>query len=475
MNKKIEELLNGIEIIKRNYNIEEITGISTDSRTVKKGNLFIAIRGEKFDGHEFCQEALNKGASLLVVEKEPPENFPYILVPNTRTALSKIASNYYGNPSEKLKVIGVTGTNGKTTTCYLLSSLFPSSICFTTVKYFGIKSNIKAINTTPSPILLHKELQEAYRNNLKTAIIEVSSIGIDQDRVKDIDFDYAIFTNISRDHLDYHKTFENYLDAKAKFFETLKEDKIAVINADDPNSSNIIRNSKSKVVTFGLNRGNIRGEILKNSKDGIVLKIEGLGRSFEISSPLLGKFNALNILAATSIGILEKLQDSEIKERIENSPIPPGRLQKVKAKEGISVFIDYAHTPDALFSTILCLREYNPKRIITVFGAGGNRDKGKRSLMGNVASNLSDLIIVTSDNPRDEEPEAIIDDIFKGIEKNNATRLVDRKEAIFKALSIAEEGDFILIAGKGHEDYQEIKGERFPFSDKECVEEFYKK
>jgi UDP-N-acetylmuramoyl-L-alanyl-D-glutamate--2,6-diaminopimelate ligase len=470
---KIDELLDGVEITKRTDTVKEITGISDDSREVKKGYLFAALRGEAFDGHDFYKEALDNGACVILIEREISEDIPYILVPNTRKAFSRIVSNYYGNPSGKLRVIGVTGTNGKTTTSYLLSSLFPNSVCFSTVKYIGLSSNIKAINTTPSPILLHKEIAGAYKRGLDTAILEVSSIGLDQDRVSDVDFDYAVFTNITRDHLDYHKNFENYRKAKAKFFVGLGENKMAVINADDPEAPYFIACASSKVVTYGFKRGNVIGNLLQNSGKGFNLKIEGMGRSLEVFSPLVGSFNAWNVLAAVVVGILENLSDSEIKERIAHAPIPPGRLEKVRSSEGISVFVDYAHTPDALFSVISSLKEYNPGRVITVFGAGGHRDKGKRGLMGAVVSALSDIVIVTSDNPRDENPDDIIDDIFEGISNKKAIRLSDRKEAIFKALSIAEEGDFILIAGKGHEDYQEIKGKRLPFSDKKCVKEFY--
>ncbi len=470
---KIDELLEGVEITKRTDTVNEITGITDDSREVKKGYLFAAERGEVFDGHDFCKEALDKGASVLLTEKELSDDIPYILVPNTRKAFSRIASNYYENPSGKLRVIGVTGTNGKTTTSYLLSSLFPNSVCFSTVKYMGLSRNIKAINTTPSPILLHREFAGAYKRGLDTAILEVSSIGLDQNRVSDIDFDYAVFTNITRDHLDYHKNFENYMEAKAKFFENLGEDKIAVINADNSNAPYFIKRANSRVVTFGFKRGNIIGDILQNSGKGFILKIEGMGRNLEVFSPLVGSFNAWNVLAAVAVGILENLSDSEIKERIKTAILPPGRLEKIESPEGISVFVDYAHTPDALFAVISSLKEYNPARVITVFGAGGHRDKGKRGMMGSVVSALSDIVIVTSDNPRDEDPDDIIDDIFEGISDKKAIRLKDRKKAIFKALSIAGEGDFVLIAGKGHEDYQEIKGKRIPFSDKKCVKEFY--
>lgn len=470
---KIDELLEGVEISERTDAVNEVTGISDDSREVKQGYLFAALQGEVFDGHDFYKEALDKGASVILIEKKLSHDIPYILVPNARKAFSRIVSNYYENPSSKLKVIGVTGTNGKTTTSYLLSSLFPNSVCFSTVKYMGLSNNIKAINTTPSPILLHREIAGAYKRGLDTAILEVSSIGLDQNRVSDVDFDYAVFTNITRDHLDYHKNFENYRNAKAKFFEGLGENKIAVINADDANAPYLIKRTSSKVVTYGFKIGNVIGDILQNSGKGLNLKIEGMGRSFEVFSPLVGSFNAWNVLAAVVVGILESLSDSEIKKRIEEAPLPPGRLEKIESPEGILVFVDYAHTPDALFSVISSLKEYNPSRIITVFGAGGHRDKGKRGLMGAVVSSLSDVAIVTSDNPRDEDPDDIINDIFEGISDKKAMRLKDRKEAIFKALSMAGEGDFVLIAGKGHEDYQEIKGKRIPFSDKKCVMEFY--
>jgi UDP-N-acetylmuramoyl-L-alanyl-D-glutamate--2,6-diaminopimelate ligase len=471
----IDELLKGIEITRRTDKVNEVSGISDDSRTVEKGYLFAALKGENFDGHDFYKEALDKKASVLLLEREISEDVPYVLVPNARKAFSRIAANYYDNPSGKLKVIGVTGTNGKTTTSYLLSSLFPNSVCFSTVKYMGVSGNIKVINTTPSPLLLHREIADAYKRGVKTAILEVSSIGLDQDRVSDIGFDYAIFTNITRDHLDYHKNFESYLSAKVKFFEILGEDKIALINADDPNAPHFIRSSHSKVVTFGFERGNVKGILLQDSGKGFYLKIEGLGRTFEVFSPLVGSVNAWNVLAASAVGILENLSDSEIKKGIAEAPLPPGRLERVESTGETSVFIDYAHTPDALSSVISSLKEYNPARIITVFGAGGHRDRGKRGLMGAVVSGLSDVVIVTSDNPRDEDPDDIIDDIFEGIENKDAIRLKDRKEAIFKALSIAKKGDFVLIAGKGHEDYQEIEGKRIPFSDKDCVKEFYKK
>jgi len=470
---RIDDLLKGIEITKRTDNVNEIAGISDDSRNIKEGYLFAAIKGENFDGHNFCTEAFDKGACVVLLEKEISRDLPYILVPNTRKAFSLIASNYYGNVTQKMKVIGVTGTNGKTTTSYLLSSLFPNSVCFSTVKYFGIKSNIKAVNTTPSALVLQREIAGAYEMGVRKAILEVSSIGLEQSRVSGIDFDYALFMNITRDHLDYHKNFENYRSAKARFFEDLEEDKIALINADDPNAPYFIKNAHSKVITYGFKIGNIKGQLLQNSEKGFNLKIEGLERSLEVCSPLVGSFNAWNVLAAVSVGLLESLSDSEIKNRIASAPKPPGRLERIPSPEGLFVFVDYAHTPDALSSVISSLREFGPKKIITVFGAGGHRDKGKRGLMGAVVSKLSDVTIVTSDNPRDEDPDDIIEDIFEGIDDKNTIRIKDRKKAIFKALSIAEEGDFILIAGKGHEDYQEIKGERMPFSDKECVLEFY--
>lgn len=470
---KIDDLLKGIEITKRTDDVDEIFGIADDSRNIKEGYLFAAIKGENFDGHNFCKEALDNGASVILSEQEISQDIPYILVPNTRKAFSLIASNFYGNVTEKMKVFGVTGTNGKTTTSYLLSSLFPNSVCFSTVKYFGIKSNIKAVNTTPSSLLLHREIAGAYETGVRKAILEVSSIGLEQNRVSGIDFDYAIFTNITRDHLDYHKNFENYRSAKARFFEDLEEDKIALINADDPNAPYFIKNANCKVITYGFKIGNIKGLLLQNSEKGFNLKIEGLGRNLEIFSPLEGSFNTWNVLAAVSVGLLEALSDSEIKNRIASAPKPPGRLERVSSPSELSVFIDYAHTPDALSSVISSLKEFNPNKILTVFGAGGHRDKGKRGLMGAVVSKMSDVTIVTSDNPRDEDPDDIIDDIFEGIDNKNTIRMKDRKEAIFKALSIAEEGDFVLIAGKGHEDYQEIKGEKIPFSDKECVREFY--
>jgi len=469
----LDELLKGVEIIKRKGAVEDITGITDDSRKVRTGYLFAAIKGEKFDGHKFCSEAIQNGAKVLLVEKEIVEDFPLIVVPNTRKAFSRIVANYYGNPSRNLKVIGITGTNGKTTTAYLLSSLYPDSICFSTIKYFEKELEMEATNTTPPPLILHRGLHNAEKKGIKTAILEVSSIGNEQDRVSSVDFDYGVFLNITRDHLDYHKTFESYLDAKTRFFMSLGEDKIALVNVDDPNAPYLIKKLKSKVVTFGFEKGNIKGKLLKNTERGLEIRVQGMGKEIEIKSPLLGKYNASNILAAASLAIIDGLSDSWIIDHIQKAPIPPGRMEKIDVPANISVFVDYAHNPTALFAVISSFREFQPSRIITVFGAGGNRDQGKRSLMGMVSSNLSDIVIVTSDNPRNEDPERIIDNIFEGIEGGKVYRIKDRKEAISKALDIARKGDFVLIAGKGHEEYQEIDNKKILFSDKKCVKDYY--
>jgi len=471
----LEELLKEVDIIKSEGKVNGIAGVTDDSRKVAPGYLFVALRGGKTDGHKFIGEAVKNGAVALLVEEEVSTNIPYFVVPNTRKTFSRIVSNYYGNPSEHMKIIGITGTNGKTTTSYLLSSIYSDSICFSTIKYFTQDKEIKATNTTPSPLILQKELYNALNKGIKIAIIEVSSHGIVQNRISYIDFDYGVFTNISRDHLDYHKTFKEYMDAKSRFFESLGEEKMALINIDDSNAPYFIKNTNSRVVTYGLKKGNIQGTIIKNTIEGLILSIEGMGRKLELRSSLIGSHNAYNILAAASVAIGDNVSDSRIIEGVEKAPSPPGRMEKIDIPEPISVIVDYAHSPEALNSVISSLKDFGHQRVITVFGAGGDRDRGKRAIMGMVASKLSDIVILTSDNPRSEDPQAIIEDILNGVDGGNLYRIPDRKEAIFKALDIAKEGDIVLIAGKGHEEYQEIGGNRIPFSDKECVKEYFKK
>jgi UDP-N-acetylmuramoyl-L-alanyl-D-glutamate--2,6-diaminopimelate ligase len=471
---KIDNILSDVDIIKFEGNVDEIAGITDNSREVSHDFLFAALRGEKSDGHNFISEAIKNGAAVILVEDEPGEKIPYIKVPNSRKAFAKILSNYYGNPSEKMKVIGITGTNGKTTTALLLSSIYKDSIYFSTIKYLTSDGERKSINTTPSALILQKELHNAINNGIKTAIIEVSSHGIVQERVYSIDFDYGVFMNISRDHLDYHNTFEAYIEAKLKFFKSLGRDKMAIINVDDTNAPYFIKNTESKVITFGLKKGNIQGEIIENTFDNLILKIEGMGRKLKLKSSLIGKHNAYNILASASVAIMDNVSDELIIDGIQEVKVPPGRMEKVKVSKPISIIVDYAHTPEALNNVILSIQDFNINRLITVFGAGGERDQGKRAIMGMVSSKLSDIVIVTSDNPRSEDPEKIIDDIFEGIDEGEVYRIVGRKQAIFKALDIAKEGDLVLIAGKGHEDYQEIKGKRISFSDKNCVKEYFK-
>jgi UDP-N-acetylmuramoyl-L-alanyl-D-glutamate--2,6-diaminopimelate ligase len=471
----LEELLKEVDIIKSEGKVNGITGVTDDSRKVAPGYLFVALRGGKADGHKFIGEAVKNGAVALLVEEEVSTNIPYFVVPNTRKTFSRIVSNYYGNPSEHMKIIGITGTNGKTTTSYLLSSIYSDSICFSTIKYFTQDKEIKATNTTPSPLILQKELYNALNKGIKIAILEVSSHGIVQNRISYIDFDYGVFTNISRDHLDYHKTFKEYMDAKSRFFESLGEEKMALINIDDLNAPYFIKNTNSRVVTYGLKKGNIQGTIIKNTIEGLILSIEGMGRKLELRSSLIGSHNAYNILAAASVAIGDNVSDSRIIEGIEKAPSPPGRMEKIDIPKPISVIVDYAHSPEALNSVISSLKDFGHQRVITVFGAGGDRDRGKRAIMGMVASKLSDIVILTSDNPRSEDPQAIIEDILNGVDGGNLYCIPDRKEAVFKALDIAKEGDIVLIAGKGHEEYQEIGGNRIPFSDRECVKEYFRK
>ncbi len=472
---KLDDLLKGVDIVKSEGEVNDITGVTDDSREVEHGYLFAALRGEVEDGHKFIKEAIGNGAVALIVEEDISVDIANIKVPNSRKAFAQVVSNFYGNPSEKMKIIGVTGTDGKTTTAFLLSSIYLDSICFSTIKYFTPDSEMKAINTTPSPLILQRELHNALNKGFKTAVIEVSSHAIAQDRIFSIDFDYGVFTNISRDHLDYHKTFESYREVKSRFFKALHRDKMALINVDDQDAPYFIKNTDSKVITYGFRKGNIQGHIIENTFENLVLSIEGVGRSLEVRSSLIGTYNAYNILAATSVAIMDGLEDTRIIEGIWDVHSLPGRTEKINVPRPISVIVDYAHTPEALSNVISSLKELNQNKVITVFGAGGERDKGKRAIMGMVSSKLSNIAIVTSDNPRSEDPEGIIDDIFDGIEDGEVYRISDRKKAIFKALDLAREGDLVLIAGKGHEEYQEIMGKKIPFSDRECVKEYFER
>ena len=471
---EVRRLMEPLEILKINGAIpHEVRSVASDSRKVVEGALFIAIKGEKADGHKFVRDAKEHGAILFVVQEETGIE-PEIVVPDTRIALARIAHEFYERPSEVMKVIGITGTNGKTTTAHLLRAIIGRSLSITTTGYFVNGEELPAYNTTPDPITINSLMRKAIDIGTTNAIIEVSSHACVQRRVDMIDFDAGIFTTLSRDHLDYHRSFEDYREAKAMFFKRLKNDAFAVINHDDPAGEYMIEKTEAKVVTYGITGGNIRGEILSSSESGLEIRIDGLGHNFVVRSSMIGSHNSLNILGAVATSLLMGIEEERIIEGILNFKGVKGRMHPVNCGQPFRVYVDYAHTPDAMAKAISSTREITEGRIIVVFGAGGDRDKGKRPLMGRVASKLADIVIITSDNPRNEPPEDIIEEITLGIESGDYNVIVDRGEAIEHAINIAEKGDTVLILGKGHEEYQEIEGKRIYFSDLSRAKEVLK-
>ncbi len=456
--------------------------ITASAKEVTEDSLFVAIQGTRFDGHQFINEAIGKGASAIICEKLPRKLFDsvtYIQVNNSRIALGRAAANFYDNPAAHLTAYGVTGTNGKTTVAtwiYQLLTLFnEKALLFSTVQNVVNNKVLPASLTTPDPLTLHKYLYQAVQEETDFLAMEVSSHALDQYRIEGILYDVAIFTNLSHDHLDYHKDFKSYRDAKKKLFDRyVKSSSFALINIDDRNAKFMVQNTEAKVFTYGIkNPAFYKAKILEQDLHGISILLENNDRSYEVTYPFIGVYNIYNVLAA--IGSLH-LTDFPMEELLTHSTLlipPKGRMEKIPLPNGAIAIIDYAHSPDALKNVLLALRELNGiHRIITVFGAGGNRDKAKRPFMGKVASLYSDLLIITSDNPRDENPNDIAKDIFQGVvsEKKSKTLIqIDRAEAIKTALTFSEAGDIVLIAGKGHENYQEIQGIKYEFNDSELV------
>jgi len=462
---KFSELFEGYKI--ENFEDFIVEGIAYNSKEVKENYVFVAIKGEKFDGHNFVYEAINSGAKAIVVERKLDVKISQVIVENSRVELSKISSKFYNYPSKNLFAIGITGTNGKTTTAYItyqaLNLLGHKTALLGTIINDLISRKEVPKLTTPESLDLQKYMFEILKNEGEFLVMEVSSHSLALNRVDDVDFKIAVFTNLTIDHLDFHKTFENYREAKLKLFRMLNENAIGIINLDDENSSYFINACKGKVITYGFYKNaNMRGEIIENSKNG--LKIKVFDKIIE-NENFIGEFNAYNLLCSFSILNAIGFDINKIIDVLSQVKPPKGRLQKIK-----NVFIDYAHTPDALERVLKTLKSVYNKKIILVFGAGGNRDHSKRPIMGKV-SEIADIIILTSDNPRDEEPIDIIKDIERGINKTHIIE-IDRKKAIELAISISNEDDVVLIAGKGHETYQEIKGIKYHFDDEEVVKNF---
>jgi UDP-N-acetylmuramoyl-L-alanyl-D-glutamate--2,6-diaminopimelate ligase len=479
---KLNNLLAGLSVLDFNGNLEEeIQGITYSSKNVKPGFLFAALKGQNSDGFDFIQEAHAKGAQAFLSEKARPANFPgnWIQVSDTRKALALCSANFYSHPSQKMEVIGITGTNGKTTITYLVEEILkranfiPGTIG--TITYRGPKMKITAQRTTPEAPDIQNLMKEMVDQGVSHCLMEVSSHSLDLKRVWGIQFDVVVFTNLSGDHLDYHHSMDEYFEAKKKLFFLNHHKRIAIINADDPWGQKLIPQVPIGVITFGLqDSAVVRGEKYELDKKGIEMEVKYPGGKMQISSSLLGKPNLYNILASIAIAFTLKISPDFIKEGIANLKAIPGRFERIENSLGLNIFVDYAHTDDALRNLLETFHELNPKRIFLVFGAGGGRDKTKRERMGKVAASLADWIFLTSDNPRSEDPMAIIRDVEKGIKNagnESYTVIPDRKEAIAKALSAGKKGDYILVAGKGHEDYQIFKDKIIHFSDAEVIKE----
>lgn len=460
-----------------------VTDVCSDSRKVQAGSLFIAVRGTQSDGHAYISKAIDLGATAVVCEKLPEtinETVVYVTVKNSAQALGVVAANFYGNPSEKLKLTGVTGTNGKTTTATLLYQLFiklgyPVGL-ISTVENRVVDKVIPATHTTPDPLALNALLQQMVNAGCTHAFMEVSSHAIDQDRIAGVKFAGAIFTNITHDHLDYHKTFENYIKAKKKFFDELSSDAFALVNADDKRGMVMLQNTKATKYSFGLKKMvDFKGKIITNSIEGLELEIGGKNVWFK----MIGDFNAYNLLGVYGAAVLLGEEADEVLTQLSSLTGAPGRFELVMPGSRVIAIVDYAHTPDALQNVLETIAQFRTgnEQVITVVGCGGNRDKTKRPLMASIACRLSDKVVLTSDNPRDEDPMEIIREMQTGVMPSEARKtlvMADREEAIKTACMMAKEHDIVLVAGKGHEDYQEIKGVKHPFDDRKVVERMLK-
>lgn len=468
---KLRQLING--------GFKGIKGISCNASVCKRNFVFVAIKGTKADGHSFILEALRRGATVVVVDskyhiKEPPKGVVFIRAEDTRQALAQLSAAFYKEPSKKLGVIGITGTNGKTTISYLIEAICKeaglSCGVIGTVNYRFNQRVIVSKNTTPGPVELQRLLAKMYKENVSHVAMEVSSHALDQERTEGIYFSSAIFTNLTQDHLDYHKTMLKYFQAKEKLFTRLPARTSAFLNVDDPYGCKLKSSSKGRVITYAIKRkADVTAKDIVSGSSCTSFTVETKKVSFPIKSALIGRHNIYNILAAAAWALRHGISFKIITAALLKFKNVPGRLQCIPTGKDFSVFVDYAHTDDALCNVIGALRELGSGRIITVFGCGGERDKTKRPKMGRAATMLSDYCIITSDNPRSENQDSIVQDILKGVEKTNYCVVSDRAKAIQKAISLAQRKDIILIAGKGHEQYQILNTGRVPFNDCEVA------
>ncbi|MBQ7707253.1 MAG: UDP-N-acetylmuramoyl-L-alanyl-D-glutamate--2,6-diaminopimelate ligase [Lachnospiraceae bacterium] len=481
---KLFELIDGLnyEVVRGNTNVE-VKDIKNDSRKVTEGDLFFCISGAVSDGHKYAEDVISKGASVLIVEKNIevniPESVAVIKVDNSRYAMGYISSKYYGEPSKKLTVIGITGTKGKTTTTYMIREMLEASGTKTgligTIEILDGKDIIPAKNTTPESIVLHKTLKDMVDNGVKAVVMEVSSQGLMLDRVAGVDFDYGIFTNLSKDHIgpNEHKTFEEYMMWKSKLFTMCKT---GIFNCDDKFFDNMTESATCKTLTYGMNKeADYKADDVRLYNQDGVLGIEYTlngKKNADIIVDLPGEFSVHNSLAAIAIADLLGVPMEDIKLILKGIKVR-GRVEMIPISDDFTIMIDYAHNAMALESLLTALKAYNPKRLVTLFGCGGNRSKDRRYEMGEVSGKLSDFTVITSDNPRDEEPLDIINDIKIGIGKTDGEyiEIPDRKEAIRYAILNGKKGDVIVLAGKGHEDYQEIKGVKHHMDERDLIKE----
>lgn len=478
--KEVIAKISPVEII-GNSDVE-ITGVNMDSRLVRDGHIFVAVKGTQADGHQYIGKAIELGAKAIVCQQKPEEpmqGVTYVVVKDSEDAVGKVATTFYGDPTSQLDLVGVTGTNGKTTIATLLYNMFRKmgykcGLISTVCNYIDDEA-VPTDHTTPDPITLNALLGRMAQEGCKYAFMEVSSHSVAQKRIGGLKFKGGIFTNLTRDHLDYHKTVENYRDAKKAFFDGLGKDAFALTNLDDKNGMIMVQNTKAKIATYSLRTlADFKCKILEQSFEGMYLDIN----QKEVSVSFIGKFNASNLLAVYGASVLLGKKPEEVLLILSTLHSVNGRFDAVRSKDGITAIVDYAHTPDALENVLSAIHGVleGKGQVITVVGAGGNRDKGKRPIMAQESAKQSDKVIITSDNPRFEEPQDIINDMLAGLAADDMRKvlsIVDRKEAIRTACMLAQTGDVILIAGKGHENYQDVKGVKHHFDDKEIVKEIF--
>ncbi|AEB75843.1 UDP-N-acetylmuramoyl-L-alanyl-D-glutamate--2,6-diaminopimelate ligase [Clostridium botulinum] len=479
---KLIQILKELDYTNLNGTLDlDVNKVEYDSRKILSGDVFVAIEGFNVDGHKFIPKAIENGAKVIVCSKDTEinESCTYIKVENTRKALAIIASNFYGNPSNKIKLIGITGTNGKTTSTYMIKSILEHAGCNTgligTIANFIGEEKIKAERTTPESLELHEMFKKMKDKNIEYCIMEVSSHSLSLDRVYGLEFSQGVFTNLTQDHLDFHKTFENYYEAKLSMFNNAKN---SIINIDDSYGERMLKdipNTNLKVTYSTERQADLVANNIVNHARGAEFDLIYKGTTIHINLSIPGIYNVYNALCSAGACLEEEISIEKVKEGLENVVVP-GRCENVTKKYnlGFDVIVDYAHTPDGLENILNTAKDFTKGRLISVFGCGGDRDKTKRPIMGKIGSDLSDIAIITSDNPRTEEPMSIIDDVVSGIDKDNYVVVENRKDAIKEAMKIAKKDDVIVVAGKGHEDYQILKDKVIHFDEREVIADIVK-